>query len=539
MAGRRFAILVGNAVFPLDPSNLPTLRCSGNDVKTLGELLAAERHGSYQITPIIDGTHDVGRRASYKCLRDATKEDLVLIYYSGHGKLDEEGNLYLATRDTLTDELPPTSIAVEDIRKYMRESNAGSIVVILDCCYSGSVKKMYKGAVSDQAIQAMRGLEGEGKFFLTAGTDTQLAVENQTDENSLLTKFIIEGIRTGKADRDEDGKVSFQELCSYVQKEVSVEGKQKPKAWFLDSAGDVTVALTGLEPFTSKRKAVIKKLYEMASRDFLDGHAVVELLNIINSTTNEVARRLKTKEWIDEFHSKLISDGEFVQEVHRRIAEMRISCAPPIESQSKLVTRVEESHSPPTASTKTTASFAGAPLAVETTEDSFPVRPSLFKRFQKRRTFILLTPLVFGLIVAGAIKGFHYSQRVWPYVPSDAFWTGDWEQGKDQNNGPGKVSLQMRRGPGGFEGLLKYERTTPPCVLNANLDFADSDDSITLLFRSNKVEAVGACPEIRSSDGSLTGQITKANVGEANPLWTNLYIQNLASTSEYYFLTKQ
>jgi hypothetical protein len=323
MAGQRFAVLIGNSVFPEDMERLSPLRCPARDVRALAELLNSDRHGPYVTAPIIDTTHDVGRRAIYRCLKNAKRDDLVLIYYSGHGKLDEEGNLYLAMRDTETETLPPTSIPVEDIRRYISESIASSVVIVLDCCFSGSIKKMYKGEISDQAIQAIRCLEGGGRFFLTAGTDTQLAEEKEGDEYSLLTKYIIEGIRDGSADINDDGRVSFQELCSFVQNKVPTEGKQRPKAWFLDAAGDVTIALTGRPASATRRKAVTKKLYEMASKEFVADWNVAALLQIINPMSNDVESLAKSKEWIDGFHSKLSNEGEFVQEITRRTSEMR------------------------------------------------------------------------------------------------------------------------------------------------------------------------------------------------------------------------
>jgi len=357
MAGQRFAVLIGSSVFPEDMERLKPLRCPARDVRALAELLNSDRHGPYFAAAIIDATHDVGRRAIYRCLKNAKREDLVLIYYSGHGKLDEEGNLYLAMRDTETETLPPTSIPVEDIRRYISESIASSVVVVLDCCFSGSIKRMYKGEISDQATQAIRCLEGGGRFFLTAGTDTQLAEEKEGDEYSLLTKYIIEGIRDGSADLNDDGRVSFQELCSYVQNKVPTEGKQRPKAWFLDAAGDVTIALTGRPPSAARRKAVTKKLYEMASKEFVADWNVAALLQIINPMGNDVESLAKSKEWIDGFHSKLSNEGEFVQEITRRTSEMRQTSQvrpsqdrseekPSVKSEENLPTQSAEKPSP-------------------------------------------------------------------------------------------------------------------------------------------------------------------------------------------------
>jgi hypothetical protein len=319
----RHAILIGNRCFPEDEARLRMLRCPENDVNGLSKLLGSTQHGSYAVTPIVDGTHDVARRAIYQCLRKAAAEDLVFIYYSGHGKLDEDGNLYLATKDTTTDALPPTSIPVDDIRKYTRESSAAAVIIVLDCCISGAVGKMFKGEVSEQASQAIRGLEGEGRFFLTASTDTELAEEKEGDEYSLLTKYIIEGIEKGDADGDDDGKISFYELCTFVQKHVAKAGRQRPKWWSLEAGGEVTIAITGKPAADTRRKAVTKKLFEMASQDFLGTEAMEAMLTIVNQpASNSVLSGLTVRVVLDRLYAKRTSSGEFVQEVFKIASEL-------------------------------------------------------------------------------------------------------------------------------------------------------------------------------------------------------------------------
>ena len=302
MPGRRYAVLFGNGVFSPDQKTLQPLRCPINDVKDLGNLLASGDHGGYIVTPISDGNHDEIKIAIYKCLVEAAPDDLVLIYFSGHGKLDQNGNLYFVTKDTRVEALPPTSVSLEDLRKYIEDSPASKVVVVLDCCFSGAVKNMYKADVSDQASEAIRGLEGEGRFYLTASMGTQLAEEKEGDEYSLLTKHIIEGIKDGSADKNDDGDVSFQELCAYVQKEVPREGKQKPRSWSLDSAGEVVIAFTGKPACDARRKAVTKKLHETSLEGLLTSDAVTNLLTTIDRPSSEVLTSGKSvQELIDSF----------------------------------------------------------------------------------------------------------------------------------------------------------------------------------------------------------------------------------------------
>lgn len=85
-----------------------------------------------------------------KIFRRAEKNDLVLIYYSGHGKLNTAGTLHLASFDTKVDYIQSTSVSVVRIRELMDACPSNKMILILDCCYSGRVTGAYlKGTVDD------------------------------------------------------------------------------------------------------------------------------------------------------------------------------------------------------------------------------------------------------------------------------------------------------------------------------------------------------------------------------------------------------
>lgn len=68
-------------------------------------------------------------------------DDLILLYYSGHGLQDEYDHLYLCAHDTRSNLLLSTAISDAEINSVMRSSAAKTFVVILDCCYSGAFKE--------------------------------------------------------------------------------------------------------------------------------------------------------------------------------------------------------------------------------------------------------------------------------------------------------------------------------------------------------------------------------------------------------------
>jgi hypothetical protein len=314
MQPSRYAILIGNGTFLATEPSLPPLRCPVKDIKALDALLSSLDHGGYQVLEMPDIGHTAARRAVYATLKKAAPGDFVLVYYSGHGKLDEQGNLYLATSDTEAEALPPTSISVSDIKNYISESAAATVIVILDCCFSGSIKKLFKGPVADQVNQAAKSFEGAGILYLSAATDTQLAEEKETDDLSLLTKHIVDGIAQGGADRDGDGKVSFQELCSYVQTMVPKEGAQKPKGWFLEVEGQVTVALTGKPAYEAQRGQIERKLYELASQGLISSRVISSVLTLMNQPESDAyPENLRVRAIVQMLEPLLETRGSFLE----------------------------------------------------------------------------------------------------------------------------------------------------------------------------------------------------------------------------------
>jgi hypothetical protein len=288
MVGRRYAVLIGNGTFQMLPDGgtaLPPLRCAAEDVRGLEKILSSEKHGGYEVVSVIDKPYTIARTEVYRALKAAGPDDLVLIYYSGHGKLDEHGSLYLAGSDTDPQSVETTAFGTPEIRTWVANSAAAVRIIILDCCYSGAVftGTAFKGERLEQAGQALRKLDGRGTFYLTASTDTQLAQEIEGDQFSVLTKHIVEGIRGGGADGDDDGRISFHELCKYVQGKVLLDGNQRPLYYSQRVQGDPIVALTGKPAQSERKKEVVRKLYDIAARDLLSDQMISSVLMLLNN----------------------------------------------------------------------------------------------------------------------------------------------------------------------------------------------------------------------------------------------------------------
>jgi hypothetical protein len=255
--GRRRAILIAASEFPEEPS-LQTLRCPKNDVAGLAEALTSPDFGLFTdpLTFINEPSHST-LRAINRVFKEAGRDDQILIYYSGHGKQDGVGNLYLATSDTEADALETSSISVGTLRRLIDNYACKQVALILDCCFGGAVSKDFlKGGVDDHLKQTFH---GRGIYILTASTATQAAREKEGDDYSLFTKHILQGVRQGEADYDNDGLISLDDLYEYVKTRVPKEAPQYPTKWEFGVQGNSLFIARAARTYSPDRLRAFKQ----------------------------------------------------------------------------------------------------------------------------------------------------------------------------------------------------------------------------------------------------------------------------------------
>jgi len=172
----------------------------------------------------------------------------LLLYFSGHGVLDDQGELYLAAKDTERDLISGTAVPAAYITGEMNRSRSRRQVLIFDCCHSGAFARGAKG-VAGASVGTASVFEGTGygRVVLTATDATQYAWEGDQvigrAENSVFTHYMIEGLRTGAADRDGDGRITLDEMYDYVYEQVvNKTPKQTPGKWSYKQQGDIVIA---------------------------------------------------------------------------------------------------------------------------------------------------------------------------------------------------------------------------------------------------------------------------------------------------------
>src|SRR5512144_870341 len=227
----RLALLV--ASYRYQDAGLRQLEAPQHDAEALADVLGDPDIAGFDVKVLVNEPHHVVGEAIWHLYGDRRRDDLTLLYFTGHGLKDDQGRLYLAMTNTKRERLSWTALPAEQINEAMEDCRSGQKVLVLDCCYSGAFPTA-RAAKADTAVHTIERFGGKGRAVLTASDATQYSFEGNhlvgEGSRSVFTRCLIEGLRTGRADLDGDGDISLDDLYSYVYDRVVDEmPQQRPK----------------------------------------------------------------------------------------------------------------------------------------------------------------------------------------------------------------------------------------------------------------------------------------------------------------------
>ncbi len=297
-APRKISLLIGIADyqhFGAGTKPLSDLQGPENDVKRLQVSLNRWGFGATEDTRVLLGSSatKAGIAAGFKWLaeRALTKDDAVVIYFSGHGSHAPDGvdkdepdgrDEGLVPFDAEDAHNPSQLVLDDDIRAYLKALGTENVTIIIDACYSGTVTRgdgdavgRDKGPKPDTiALPDTGGLadftEARGHTLITAARSDQTAQELPYDEDG--TRVWI-GAMTYHLTRALDGAAGtrglrYDELIQRLRS--NVRGAMLPQVPQLE--GDQTALIfksnegVAAQPFVTAR--------EVGGRLVLDAGAI-------------------------------------------------------------------------------------------------------------------------------------------------------------------------------------------------------------------------------------------------------------------------
>ena len=253
LTGKRRALLISTDTY--QDSAFGRLTAPAADLEALSAVLADPAIGQYEVELLRNSASHQVSQAIEGFFDEAGRDDLVILYFSGHGIKDDNGRLYLVTTDSRKRRLASTAISTQFIREQLDHCHSRSKVVILDCCYAGAFPE---GVIrGDDSVDILNKLSGRGSAVMTATSAIGYAIEGSvsptvTEVNgiapSVFTGALIDGLATGSADQDGDGLISIDELYDYVYNKVRDAVPQQKPGWHGNIEGTLYVATSPRGP---------------------------------------------------------------------------------------------------------------------------------------------------------------------------------------------------------------------------------------------------------------------------------------------------
>ncbi len=218
-----WALIVGVSTY----DHLPGLKYADDDAYQVYAFLKSPEGGALpdeQIRLVIDESATIPNiLAQMQALfYKADKNDVILMFYSGHGLDGSFVPIDYNGRNELLDH--------RKLKEVFEKSSARHKICIADACYSGSLavdKKINKEFLEEFYKEIDE--TAPGMAFLLSSKDREVSLEDRGLKQGIFSHFLIRGIK-GEADTNENGIVTIGELHGFLHEAVSkyTGGQQTP-----------------------------------------------------------------------------------------------------------------------------------------------------------------------------------------------------------------------------------------------------------------------------------------------------------------------
>jgi uncharacterized caspase-like protein len=312
---RKKAVVIG--INEYEDPGFGKLKYAENDARAIYDVLINPDIGDFakeDVTLLSGKSKSEVEESLETVLSEAKKDDLVFIYFAGHGKLDKSGSLCLAARNTKIDRLLATSVHLEQIRRIIDQSDCRRVVFIIDSCFSGAVGQSFRSG--DVPAEALEQISGQGKVIISASQAFERARERDDIGHGIFTHSLVKGLEEGEADRDETGYISIEELYRYTYDKVKAEtkGQQVPMKWGMDEKGEIVIAKS-IKTLREKREEIER--LSRSAREAQNQGRLDEALDVWNQVLKLDPKNLAAPQTIKQIEAEKQKRAELEAKIDR------------------------------------------------------------------------------------------------------------------------------------------------------------------------------------------------------------------------------
>lgn len=258
---KKHALLIGTSEF--NDHRLQPLVAPTKDINLLGNLLEDSQFcGFDSVKYCLNSSLEEVRSKIATLFSQRMKDDLLLLYYTGHGIVDLRGRLYFALPNS--DPTAPAARSLDSnfIRQQMDDSNSSRQVIVLDCCHSGTFGENSSNLIGkDAGLVALNEStfdpRGHGRFVLSSSSAAERSFEK--NGKSIFTHTLIDGVREGLAAPDKD-EILLDDLHDYLCEAVSQKGAPMMPTYWADKDAEPIVFSRNPKKLIPLDSALIKSI---------------------------------------------------------------------------------------------------------------------------------------------------------------------------------------------------------------------------------------------------------------------------------------
>ncbi|MFE6685783.1 caspase domain-containing protein [Streptomyces sp. NPDC057743] len=157
-------------------------------------------------------------------------DDLLLVYYAGHGVLDGDGVLHLALVHTDTANAGFTAVPIDLVKRIVGQARARSRVLLVDCCFSGRAGS----AMAEPTNLAVGQLDWSGTYTLTATTRNEPAHAPEGATHTAFTGALLQALAAAPPR-------TLDEVYFAVHRELTGRALPPPQRWSAGAAGSLVL----------------------------------------------------------------------------------------------------------------------------------------------------------------------------------------------------------------------------------------------------------------------------------------------------------
>ena len=146
---------------------------------------------------------------------------------------------YLLPIDGKREKLFSTSIPMDDLKRISSMSKSKHMLFLIDACYGGLAATGARGLSSTTPNYIDKITKDKSRQIITAGGRGEKVIEKAEWGHSAFTMNLIRALENGKADLNDDGYITADELGLFLKEKVTIdsESQQTPQSRRFTSHG--------------------------------------------------------------------------------------------------------------------------------------------------------------------------------------------------------------------------------------------------------------------------------------------------------------